>query len=1198
MNVGSTATSNASINIVSVNGLATKGAFALAIGVGVALSTATTTLTNTSIDAEGSVKVTSSATSEAEIKARTTANKNFTEKANNGDNASVALAVGDTNETSQITVSRDSSIRSRNGSVSVDAEGEVTNFAWSEPMIEEDGTVALAFSFDFDVANVNATVDGVIDAASGATVSFNAVEGKDVDYVTNTITIPDHGFTEGEAVVYSHGWTPAGLGTVEPPDIGGLKDGDTYYVHVVDKDHIRLLTAPSLALSYVLPAGYTKDPTQSLGRLDVALFDSSGVDTTKDTITFPRAHPTFFVGEHLEYFGTYSVLGVATPLSPDGDEESSGVAPLNQGGAYLVKSVSADGNTIGLSDLEGNPIDLQDAGAGVHSFLYETGVGTASSASVSTGADTITFAAGHPAFTNGERLTYLGPADGKPEDAIGGLSTLGVYAVQTISADTISLTDEIDIGFVPGAVDPLADTINLGYQPALATGQPVKYQAANPQHPIDGLVSGTTYYLIIGQNNLIQLSAAPGGPALNLGPGQAQGTQLLLVTHVDLTGAGVGAQQFRYETAVETFDPKTAVDPAAHTIKFTNPDGFVTGEPLLYHVDPTITTHVPLPPLTLESGLVVVDASTFTAPGDWSRVSAGDAVTLLNAVQVNSVTNFTEVRSKIKSATYDGTSKTTFVLEGPDINTAGTLEGAAIDEGLVVDEPDAAITGLDDGAIYYAVVVDPFTIRLVSSFAAAAGNATPIDLTEASDPSGTGLGTAHVLSTLGDCAGGICIDAYLDATNSATASSEIAGTQNKEKGSTEKKVERYQEIAAAGSDKVISGLDGIILGFGGIIKSIASKSPETPVKGNANFSAGGALIVNYANHTVSVTVGDATPTGCTRDGTALVTCPAQLTSSGEIDVSAAIDQASQVCATAGSVSPQPDPNDPKATNEEASIALALGFGVFTNTATATVNTGAQLDAADAISVSADVAYPFLIQNPLSAINPADYLPTTGIEGWGYFNDGTLGYSSNLFNTWAMTNASGADTSIGGSFALNLYTNTATALIASGAQINQLDQDRFRDGLQAVAVTASIDMDLIGVSGVAGLSLNIEGLIGGFGALPVQNSKDNSSRGERVVNGLKNVFNPFGAEGEKGGVGVSFLIDVLKNTTDASIAGGAKVHTNGQTFTAAQDAAGEAGVRVAAETALFDIAIALAGSKGGGTRPAARASASAARSRSV
>ena len=172
--IGATSSATASMHLVSMNGLAGGGKYAVAIGIGIAQATATTTLAGTTIDAGGDVTVTSSATTTAFVKARTNVSPGATTPA--ADNIAIGIAVAHTTETAHVIVDAGSSITSA-ASVKIDAAGSVTNFAWAQPTINEDGMVAVAFALDFDVADVRAEVHGTIDAVGGVENTFDAVVG-------------------------------------------------------------------------------------------------------------------------------------------------------------------------------------------------------------------------------------------------------------------------------------------------------------------------------------------------------------------------------------------------------------------------------------------------------------------------------------------------------------------------------------------------------------------------------------------------------------------------------------------------------------------------------------------------------------------------------------------------------------------------------------------------------------------------------------------------------------------------------------------------------------------------------------------------------------------------------------------------------------------------------------------------------------
>jgi hypothetical protein len=390
-----------------------------------------------------------------------------------------------------------------------------------------------------------------------------------------------------------------------------------------------------------------------------------------------------------------------------------------------------------------------------------------------------------------------------------------------------------------------------------------------------------------------------------------------------------------------------------------------------------------------------------------------------------------------------------------------------------------------------------------------------------------GLGDKHTLKTSSSPVG-ISVYAGLTATNAIVASAKITTDSFK-----------WTDILTTGGDRTLQQLEEYITLFVQLGQKFFHKQPEnSPVQAGADFGVAGAIAINYADHDVTTVIG---PTG-------------RLASSKDIDVSAEISQASQVASSSGASKPTDRPI-------EDSVAVALGLGIFDNTAKATVEGGAELDANHAIAVSSSVNYGFLISNPLTAINPVEYLKTIGPEGWAFFMDGTLGFASNLFNTFVMTSASQGKVVGGGSFAINIYDNTSEARIKNGAKINQKDDLRFRAGEQTVAVTATTDMNLIGVVGVGGLSLNIDGFKKAFNGEGVKNAIGGK---DKILAGLKELVNPFGADGGKDGIGASFLVEVVGNTTEAVIEGGALVHTGALT--------------VDAQTGMFDFALAEAGGK--------------------
>ena len=472
--VASTATVSSSFHTVTLSGTLTNlNPFSISLGYGEAHSTATTTLSGTTIESDGAANITSSATTEDVAKSRTTANLLGFQGAPNPNTVALALAVANTSETSHVSISSDSSVTSTHGGIDADATGDVTNFSWAQPTVYLAGLGAFAVAVDYDKADIKTEVDGTLDAA-GASNTFNAdpAEGAvGVDYTDNTIRIPNNGFTDGEAVTYSNGGGP---------DIGGLEDGQTYYVQVVDGNTIRLANAPTLNLSYNTPTQYTTEgvqPTQTLGEVTKLDFDSSDVDTSTGTITFSSPHG-LTDGEAVTYFGTDS------SDDDSGAETNSGVAPLVVGQTYYVKWISD--TTIQLSETPGGPaIALTDAGEGTHSLLVETDVMSFNpETAVNNASNTITFTS-PTGFQTGDAVVYhtdpnaslSGQIDGMnltaQDPAIGELEDGNVYYVVVINANTIRLTSSKEAAMEAAPIDltPGVDAgSGLGSEHSLSVG--------------------------------------------------------------------------------------------------------------------------------------------------------------------------------------------------------------------------------------------------------------------------------------------------------------------------------------------------------------------------------------------------------------------------------------------------------------------------------------------------------------------------------------------------------------------------------------------------------------------------------------------------------------------------------------------------------------------------------------------------------
>ena len=674
---------------------------------------------------------------------------------------------------------------------------------------------------------------------------------------------------------------------------------------------------------------------------------------------------------------------------------------------------------------------------------------------------------------------------------------------------TISRLTSLD--FVSSGVDKDTDEVTIIGHPFIE-GQVVRYIGTSSKAvagvfpvAVGGLVAGNYVVHVVGPDT-IQLFRMDG-------------------TLVDITSPGVGAHTIVYETDVAAFDPSTDIDEAHSTIVFTTPHGFVTGDRVIYRTDQR-TGPRPIPDARFERGLLVVDASTLTIAGDRLALIIDTAV-------VSVILDGTTVHSTVASVSYDSaTDLTTVVLADPVLAV-----GVGIDEFVVqildpvTKQPlmaqivDAPIDGLVDGLVYYVVRVDDLRIRLTGT-RESAEIAGPIDFVPATD-SGLGLGVKHTISPI-DCHASVCIRATLEASNALTVSTAISDPSSRTTSSVQ------------GMTGSFANLEEVIGGITGAAQKVMGVAKASPVQGTTDFGVAGAVGITVVDHLVEAIVGS----------------HAVIRSSGGIEVTAKIAENYQVAVTAGSTKPE----DGAA---ETSVAVAVGVGVYKNIAHAWILGGARLDAAGEIDVTSEVGIPFSSDgDPATVMNPIEQIYSP--DAWQNWNDGTLGLSSNIFNNWVMAQAGNAEKAIGLAIDVNVLTNVAEAIIWDGALINQTPDDRFRGGEQGLSVAATILVQLIGLAGVGGLNFSPSNFVGTFG----RDFWKGLSKGVKPnLDTLKEFINPFGAEGNKDGVGASIYVEVQDNTSTATIQGGARVSSNGD-------------VRVSAGTETFTFILVEAGGKGG------------------
>ncbi len=461
-----------------------------------------------------------------------------------------------------------------------------------------------------------------------------------VNGAANTIQFGyEHGFTPGERVIYNNGGDTS---------IGGLVDGEVYYVRVVNPTTIQL----------------ARSEVEALERVDTVIDPATQVDSDQETIDLGAPH------------------GLA-----DGDAivyrngGGTSVGGLVNGETYFVRVV--DATTIKLA------MTKEAALAVPRTFDPMPTVNSAS--------DTINFGRAH-GFTTGQPVRYLNGGG----TSIGGLTNGTIYYAIKLDATTIQLAASqadalagtpvfIDLNsdaatgtahsfyaetvFDPaGAVNSTNDTINLGFEHRLVTGQAVLYRNGGGTS-IGNLTDGTVYYVRVVDATTIQLAAS-----------QADAEAATPVI-IDLNGS-VATGTAHSLNADLFIDPVAQVNAATDTIDLGVAPVFNNGDPVLYRTN----GGAPISGLTNNTIYFV-------------RVVGPTSIKLA----------LTQADAQTLPPTFDPASAVKSGAETIDLGYAhGLLTGQAV---TYRNGGGSSISGLTDGVTYYAVVVNGTTIKLAATHA-------------------------------------------------------------------------------------------------------------------------------------------------------------------------------------------------------------------------------------------------------------------------------------------------------------------------------------------------------------------------------------------------------------------------------------------------------------------------------------------------
>ncbi|MEJ0068127.1 MAG: hypothetical protein WDO24_04695 [Pseudomonadota bacterium] len=447
VDIESTTDIETSVTATAFDSITSPG-YEVAVGYAQATSTVTTLVSGTSsITAANDVTVAVTGTTTTSTTATATVNANASRQANPNATA-FAVALGHTQLDAETEIDDGVTITATAGSVNVTATATdgIANSASTTGAV--DAKAGVSVSLGFDSATVKATLNGHITAggAVASTTTFNGASA--VNTTTDTINIPNHGLTTGDQVVYSvgAGGTP----------IGGLTDGTTYSVIVVDANNIELADRPSLALD---PTVTDPTATQTLAVPSADQFSLDAIDPSADTIRL--IDHGFNDGDTV----TYHAQG-NTPIQG-----------LVDGASYKVQVV--DSTMFKLLDAGTGQVEAisQGAALGQQSFSdVQTGT-TASITLASIDASTHAIDLPSHGLTEGQTVYYATmEADGT--GTVGGLQNEKAYTVHVLSPNAVQLIDP-STGLVVALTDPgAASRQELGY-----VGQTFSF---NPSSAVDG----------------------------------------------------------------------------------------------------------------------------------------------------------------------------------------------------------------------------------------------------------------------------------------------------------------------------------------------------------------------------------------------------------------------------------------------------------------------------------------------------------------------------------------------------------------------------------------------------------------------------------------------------------------------------------------------------------------------------------------
>jgi hypothetical protein len=368
-----------------------------------------------------------------------------------------------------------------------------------------------------------------------------------INYTDNILTLPSHGYLQGELVQYdSRGQTV----------LGGLTTATPYYVIFIDGDNIKLATTPENATAGTAvdlvdtPAGVGRHTLQSLSKTPDGIYS---IVTTPSATTF-TVQAAGSVSSIIKTFNPRSALdlNINSILLPSHGFLTGTKVTYNQGTAgtdidglvnntdYYVVSINRDYIRLATSvenSSSGTTLDITGYGTGVaHTFSTDQINGNVTgSGSVSIVSGSVLVNGSGTSFSKilkvGDRFRLFPP----------------------------NTTKDVG-GMVFGATDVNTSTNIIAKNHTYVTGEAVVFSAGGGTAPAP-LVEGTTYFVRAASSSTITLHPSAANATANS-------------NIIDITTQGTGSS-FTLRSTTTTF---ADADISTITNRITHSHDFVTGE--------------------------------------------------------------------------------------------------------------------------------------------------------------------------------------------------------------------------------------------------------------------------------------------------------------------------------------------------------------------------------------------------------------------------------------------------------------------------------------------------------------------------------------------------------------------------------------------------------------------------------------------